>query len=516
MNNSTQLTERLDPVDILIVDDNAGKLIAMESALAPLGQNLIKATSGRDALQHLLSRDFAVVILDVNMPDMDGFETARMIRSRARSSRTPIVFVSAINIDEIDAHKGYSLGAVDYIFAPIVPEVLRAKVSVFVDLHRKTAEANAHAKRLEERTLQLERSQRELRLAERMAMVGTLCAGLGHDMGNLLMPILVWLDVMKLDELPDDAREGFESIRSCARYLQRLSEGLRLLSLDPEREFGESVTVLDDWWCEVGPILRNALPRGLKLEWSCDDDLPSVEIGRHQLAQVVYNLVQNAGEALRERGHGVVRVWIKRPDEKGMVRMGVTDDGPGMPPEVRFRCFDPFFTTKKRSFSTGLGLALVNGIIQKAGGATEIETSASGTTISFTLPAVSAGSTKKPVAIVSLTEPRVRGYALGIIQLAGFDSSEQPPEEDDRAAILITEPTDDLDDRAERFRRDRTNRAVFVYTNSPDQARGHPTFAITGDGVKLHQQLREFLAAHKAPPASKSVRTASALAEQMQ
>src|SRR5690606_15531309 len=109
------------PVDILVVDDNPGKLLAIETALAPLGQNLVTATSGREALGILLERDFATIILDVSMPDVDGFETARFIRERPRSAHTPIIFVSAVNMDEIDARRGYSLGAVDYIFAPIAP-----------------------------------------------------------------------------------------------------------------------------------------------------------------------------------------------------------------------------------------------------------------------------------------------------------------------------------------------------------------------------------------------------------
>src|SRR5881394_3331301 len=132
-------------VDILLVDDNPAKAMALQSALAPLGQRMVLARSGREALKHLLEQDFATVILDVHMPDMDGFETAQLIRARARSAHTPIIFVSAINLADTDALRGYALGAVDYILAPIIPEVLRAKIAVFVELYRKTEEANAHA-----------------------------------------------------------------------------------------------------------------------------------------------------------------------------------------------------------------------------------------------------------------------------------------------------------------------------------------------------------------------------------
>lgn len=483
------------PVDILLVDDNPGKMLALDTALAPLGENLVHAPSGREALRQLLSRDFATVILDVNMPDMDGFETARMIRSRDRSAHTPIIFVSAVNLDEADARRAYSLGAVDYIFAPIVPDVLRAKVAVFVDLHRKREEAHLHAKRLEERTRELEQSQRQLRLAERMAAIGTLCAGLGHDMGNLLLPITARLDALRPDRLPDDARESIESIRTCVSYLRRLSGGLRLLALDPEKESPDELTALDDWWSETGPILRNALPRGLTLEFHSPAGLPPVRIARHLLTQAIFNLVQNAGEALRSRGHGGVRVWAAPEAEGARIRIGVTDDGPGMPPEVLARCFDPFFTTKTRAISTGLGLALVHGIVQKAGGVMEVSTSDKGTTFSFAVPAAPPEPEIRPVAVVSLRDPRVRGYAAGLLRVAGFEVCPKLPDAHEGAALWITDVAADLPAAARAFQADRPDRRVLVYA---EQAAAPPpgftTFGLSGSNGSLRHRLRDFLA----------------------
>ena len=124
--------------NILLVDDRPDKLLAVESILEPLGQNLVRARSGKEALRHLLKQDFAVILLDVAMPGMDGFETAAMIRKRPRSEHTPIIFVTSISNSENNIFHGYSLGAVDYIITPITPDVLRTKVSVFVELHRKT------------------------------------------------------------------------------------------------------------------------------------------------------------------------------------------------------------------------------------------------------------------------------------------------------------------------------------------------------------------------------------------
>src|ERR1700678_2172332 len=125
-------------VSILLVDDQPGKLLAHEAILSELGQRIIKARNGVEALAQLLRYDFAVILLDVNMPNMDGFETAALIRQRPRFEKTPIIFVTGYNTSDIDRLKGYELGAVDYLFLPVVPQVLKAKVSVFVELARQT------------------------------------------------------------------------------------------------------------------------------------------------------------------------------------------------------------------------------------------------------------------------------------------------------------------------------------------------------------------------------------------
>src|SRR4051794_5891205 len=134
---ASSMTRQDDKVNILVVDDLPEKILAMELILEELGENVISVRSGREALRQLLVYDFAVILLDVNMPDMDGFETAALIRQRKRSAHTPIIFITAFS-DEMHAAQGYSLGAVDFILAPVIPEVLRTKVAVFVDLFRKT------------------------------------------------------------------------------------------------------------------------------------------------------------------------------------------------------------------------------------------------------------------------------------------------------------------------------------------------------------------------------------------
>src|SRR5687768_2331840 len=135
---SADLAPRQSEVKILIVDDQPANLVALEAVLEGLGHTLVKASSGEEALKCLLQDDFAVILMDVFMPGMDGFEAAEMIRQRERTRFTPIVFLTAIGKDETHVSRGYSVGGVDYLFKPIVPEILKAKVAAFVDLFLKT------------------------------------------------------------------------------------------------------------------------------------------------------------------------------------------------------------------------------------------------------------------------------------------------------------------------------------------------------------------------------------------
>src|SRR5882757_8599530 len=160
-----------EPVNILVVDDVPEKIMAVEATLADLGQHIVKAKSGREALRCLLKDDFAVILLDVNMPEMDGFETAALIRERKRSEQTPIIFVTAFN-DDVQIAKGYSLGAVDFISTPIDPDVLRTKVGVFVELFQKTETIRQQAAH----RVQLAREQAARQVAEKAMRRSALLA----------------------------------------------------------------------------------------------------------------------------------------------------------------------------------------------------------------------------------------------------------------------------------------------------------------------------------------------------
>src|SRR5688572_8783013 len=172
-----------DKVNILLVDDQPGKLLSYEAILGPLGENLITARSGREALECLLRSEVAVILLDVNMPELDGFELAAMIREHPRYRKIAMIFISAIHLSDIDRLRGYEMGAVDYVPVPVVPEVLRAKVRVFAELYRKTRQLETLNRELEqrvaERTAELEASAARLIGSEQRRTLALAAAHMG-------------------------------------------------------------------------------------------------------------------------------------------------------------------------------------------------------------------------------------------------------------------------------------------------------------------------------------------------
>lgn len=231
-------------VDILLVDDEPKNLLALEALLEPLGQNLLRAESGEAALRTLLRRDVAVVLLDVRMPGMDGLETARLIRTRERSRNTPIIFLTGVQEEVKSEFRGYEVGAVDYLMKPLVPEVLRSKVSVFVELHKKNL---ALSNEVNERTSAEERlraSETQLRALtarliavreeERTRMAREIHDELGQVLTGLKMDVIWLAKRLRDDQKPLMAKTEAmcELIDSTVNLVRRISTGLRPEVLD--------------------------------------------------------------------------------------------------------------------------------------------------------------------------------------------------------------------------------------------------------------------------------------------
>jgi PAS domain S-box-containing protein len=187
-----------DKVNILLVDDQPGKLLSYEAVLKDLDENLVKANSAREALEHMLKIEVAVILLDVAMPELDGFQLAEMIRDHPRFQKTAIIFISAIQVDEVDRLRGYEIGAVDYVPVPVVPEVLRAKVRVFLELYRKTQELerlNAQLEqRVSDRTAELEASNQRLLQSEERRTLALAAGHMGSWEIDLQSQMVFWDD----------------------------------------------------------------------------------------------------------------------------------------------------------------------------------------------------------------------------------------------------------------------------------------------------------------------------------
>src|SRR5205809_2127399 len=214
-------------VNVLLVDDDATKRFALRTILAPLDEIVVEASSGADALRQLLRNEFAVVLLDVRMPIMDGFETAQLIRQRPRSELTPIIFVTALDQAETDMGRGYNLGAVDFVFAPVVPAIMRAKVTVFVELYRAQQELRRYRTQLEtlveERTIALTAINRELE---------AFSYAVSHDLRGPLAAFDAMSEQLLMQnraQLDRGAAENLDRMREASKRMTSVFDGLQML-----------------------------------------------------------------------------------------------------------------------------------------------------------------------------------------------------------------------------------------------------------------------------------------------
>jgi len=406
-----------EPVDVLLVDDQPAKLLSYEAILAELGENLIKTGSAQEALQVLLKRNVAIMLIDVCMPDFDGFQLASMIREHPRFQQTAIIFVSAIQVTDLDLLRGYELGAVDYVPVPVVPEVLRAKVKVFAELYRKTrqlellnaelenrvaerttelAQTNAELEqRVEKRTREREAALAQVHEMQKLESLGQLTGGVAHDFNNLLMAILGNLEVLRdnflnnppLLKLIDGAIEGAEH---GAALTQRMLTFARRQQLRPE--------IVDVAKLAGGMIdmLRRSVGPTIQITTEFQPELAAVRVDPNQLELALLNLAVNARDAMPDGGdlritahaEHVIAGHMPGVDPGDFIVIGVGDTGCGMDETTLKRAAEPFFTTKDLGRGTGLGLSMVDGLAGQSGGAMRIRSRPGvGTNVELWLPA---------------------------------------------------------------------------------------------------------------------------------
>jgi len=376
--------------NILIVDDRRSNLVALEAILEPLGENVVLASSGREALRHILQSEFAVILMDVQMPEMDGFETASLIRGRETSRHIPIIFITAINTDDQFVYEGYSVGAVDYITKPFNSTTLVSKVAVFVELYKKERKIQEQTKRLHEAELEAMRLQQleierqfeqekirevnrllEERVQERTAELEAFCYSVSHDLRTPLRTIHGYSSTLEKDfgtALPPEAKESLERIRLAAKKMDELISALLSLSRITRSE--------------VHPhqVDISHLARTIAEEFVVADASRQVEITIQEkmiancdpvlLRSLLYNLISNAWKFTAESEAACIEVG-SATNEEGHVIFFVKDNGAGFNPKYSHKLFQPFERLHSSDVypGNGIGLATVQRIVKKHGGA---------------------------------------------------------------------------------------------------------------------------------------------------
>jgi signal transduction histidine kinase len=414
-----------EPVDILLVDDQPSRLLTYEAILAPLGHRFVTAASGVEALQRLMEKEFAVILLDVSMPEMDGFETARMIHGHPRFEGTPIIFVTGLHLSELDRLKGYEVGAVDYVYVPVVPEILRSKVAVLVELHCQRLELKRLNTSLQDANRKLDAANRALRreketelaqLNERLRQANReltksndalkaeveqrgraeqalldadrrkddFLAILAHELRNPLAPISNAIEILqRLGSKDPELIRMRELIDRQVRHMTRLVDDLLDVSRITQGKINLRAEPL-----ELTGLVNRAIEahapaisaRGHRLVVKVPETPVELTGDAVRITQVIGNLVSNAIKYTPDGGS--IEVSMSTADGNAVV--SVRDNGIGIDGDHLANVFDLFGQVKNARprehthDGLGIGLALVQRLIEMHQGQVEAKSDGAG------------------------------------------------------------------------------------------------------------------------------------------
>jgi signal transduction histidine kinase len=366
---------------ILLVDDQPARLLSYEAILLGLGVQCVRALSGAQALEKLLEQEFAAILLDVNMPEMDGFEVARLVREHPRMERTPIIFVTAVNVSELDRMKGYELGAIDYIAVPVVPEILRSKVAVLVELHQRRGQLKALNAALDTARTKLDAEYQKL-LAERDAQLqATLkesdrrkdefLAMLAHELRNPVAPIATAAELLSRLVSHENQQTLVGIIQRQAVHLGRLLDDLLDVARITQGRIDLKREVIDIGACiqlaieTAEPLIRSKAHR---LTVTQTLDAIHVNVDKIRLGQCMANVLVNAAKYTPEGGEICIRSYV----DGDSVLVEIQDNGIGIAPEFLPRIFDLFAQAERgldrSQGGLGVGLTVCKQIVEMHGG----------------------------------------------------------------------------------------------------------------------------------------------------
>jgi len=398
----------IEKTSILIVDDRPENLMALEASLEDLDLNIVKAHSGNEALGLMLENDYALVLLDVQMPGINGFETAETMKESKKTKNTPIIFLSAISKEQKHVFKGYDSGAVDYLFKPFDPEILKSKIKVFITLHnnkmalekttlelkkavkeQETANKVLQLEVIERKRVEEEKHKLELKLfqAKKLEAIGTLAGGVAHDLNNVLSGIVSYPELLLMD-IPEDSplRKPILTIKKSGEKAATIVQDL--LTLARRGVVPTEVLNLNDI---ISDYLKSPEHENLKVfhpnvKFVMDFKKNPLNVlgSSVHLYNTIMNLASNAAEAMPDGGETVFTTktcYVDKPikgyddiEEGDYVILSVSDNGTGMTPMDMEQIFEPFYTKKIMGRSgTGLGMAVVWGTIKDHNGYIDIQ-----------------------------------------------------------------------------------------------------------------------------------------------
>jgi signal transduction histidine kinase len=395
---------------ILMVDDEPKNLLAIEAILDNLGLDLVKAHSGKEALRCLIKDDFAVILLDVQMPEMDGFECATLIRSRDKNRYMPIIFLTAVGRTEAEMFRGFEVGAMDYLLKPLVPTILRSKVKIIIELYQKTEQvlrlnlelqdANAGLEaRVRERTAALVVHGEDLARTNGQLLSATrakseFLANMSHELRTPLNSVIGFSEVLSdltFGPLTDKQKTYVGNILTSGKHLlslinqlldmSRIEAGkmrLQLSTVDPRCLFLDISALMADM------VAKKRLTMALEI----DQDLPSVEWDELKIKEIIYNLLSNAVKFTPAGG----AIGMRARREGAVLKVEVWDSGIGIAAESMKNLFDGFFRVdgpyNRLTEGTGLGLPLSRKLTELHGGTLGVESEGlnKGTRVRITLP----------------------------------------------------------------------------------------------------------------------------------
>jgi signal transduction histidine kinase len=402
-------------VKLLLVDDRPENLLALQAILEPLGQILVLAHSGEEALKCVLQHEFACILLDVQMPEMNGFDAAQIIKSRERSRYIPIIFLSAINKEDSYVFKGYSMGAVDYVFKPFNPDVLRSKVAVFVDLYLKQQQIMEQAEMLadsQRREMELEHRaelleseaksaaqlaelnkqlhQRQEELEQAMGVRNRFYASMSHELRTPINAVIGYSTLL-IDNiygpLNEKQREGLQRTLRAARHLlelvndvldlSKIEAGKIELSMQPVNV----ASLIDDLFVTVRPL---ADEHGSKLTFEHPEEAITIVTDPRRVRQILLNLLSNAIKFGLQKP---IRVTCSRSDD-GWISISVIDRGEGIAEVDQPRIFEEFVqVSPTQQLGTGLGLPISKRLATLLDGSLQVESQPGvGSTFTLRLP----------------------------------------------------------------------------------------------------------------------------------